>query len=371
TAYLDAIARGEWGGSLAAKALAQRRTAFVSDAALARAPAPLELSADRQLRSVIATPIAQEQRTLGVLMAGSRERAGYFSEKFLEAFQALGSELALSISNARLYEEVRELNRTLEEKVRERTRELEAANQNLQELDRLKSEFLANMSHELRTPMNSILGYTQLVLDGVDGPVTAEQAASLSRVESNARHLLQLINDILDLSRIEAGRLELDVHEFDLGELAREVVEDLETLARRKALPCFYEASGGDLRIEADPNRTREVLNNLVNNAIKFTDRGEVRVRAKPALRGGEEGVEVVVSDTGIGIPPESLEEIFVAFRQLDSSSTRPHGGTGLGLSIAKRLVELHGGVIEVSSRLGEGSDFTIWLPREGQAPGG
>jgi signal transduction histidine kinase len=198
------------------------------------------------------------------------------------------------------------------------------------------------------------------VLDEVDGPVTEEQRESLRRVESNAQHLLQLINDILDLSKIEAGRMELDLHDFDLAVLLTEAVNDLRALAQRKGLAVSCEVEGQDLRVRADSNRVREVLNNLLNNAIKFTDRGGIRACAR-AL---EQGVEVSVADTGIGIAEGSLDAIFEAFKQLDGSSTRAHGGTGLGLSIAKKIVELHGGRIRVDSRVGEGSRFSVWLPR-------
>ncbi len=363
--YLEAMSLGPVRPSYVVQAMADRRTVFLSDAALSPRPVPLEVLENPGLLSLIATPIVHENQVLGILAAGSSQRKGYFSDKFVEAFEALATELALALANARLYREIRELNRTLEQKVRERTRELEEANRNLQELDRLKSEFLANMSHELRTPMNSILGYTQLVLDGVDGPLTPEQRQSLERVEKNATHLLKLINDILDLSKIEAGRMELDLHEFDLKALADEVAGDLWTMAEAKGLSLTVEAEEGDLRVRADPNKVREVLNNLVNNAIKFTDRGGVVVRVRPDDR-GRPGVAVEVEDTGIGIPEDSLGVIFEAFKQLDGSTTRAYSGTGLGLSIAKRLMELHGGEITVTSRVGEGSRFTVWLPREG-----
>ncbi len=356
--------------SYVGQAVLAGKTVFLSDAGLLGGRVPLEVQAAPGLQCIIATPIVQEDQLLGVLVASSHTRKGYFSEKFVEAFEALSSELALAITNARLYSEVRELNRTLEEKVRERTRELETANRDLQELDRLKSEFLANMSHELRTPMNSILGYTQLVLDEVDGPVTHDQRKSLERVEKNAQHLLRLINDILDLSKIEAGRLELEIHPFDLGQLAAEVVEDQQSLAEAKGVSCRAVLRPGNLRIAADPNKSREVLNNLVNNAIKFTNQGSVTVTVGPKRHRRRDGVEVSVEDTGIGIPAGSTAEIFEAFKQLDGSVTRTYGGTGLGLSIAKRLVELHGGVIEVESREGEGSRFAVWLPRRRLSPG-
>ncbi len=362
--YGDVLALPAGRRSCVAEAAAQARTVSVAGDHEAGEALSVEASLSPGLASVIATPILQEGRVLGVLAAASHRRRGGFSEKFVEAFEALASELALAIINARLYDEVRELNRTLEQKVQERTHALEEANRNLQELDRLKSEFLANMSHELRTPMNSILGYTRLVLDGVDGPVSDEQRKSLARVEKNAEHLLRLINDILDLSKIEAGRMDLEVHPFDLGALALEVAEDLRALAEPKGIECRAVVEPGDVRIEADPNKIREVLNNLVNNAIKFTDQGWVNIAVRPDDREGVPGVVAEVTDTGTGVPAERIDDIFVAFTQLDGSTTRSHGGTGLGLSIAKRLVELHGGRITVESRVGAGSRFSIWLPR-------
>jgi signal transduction histidine kinase/Na+/proline symporter len=369
--YLRAVSGPPQGHSYLGQAVLTRRTVFLSDVAGVTPPLPLEVTHHPQLQSVIATPIIQENQMLGVLAAGSVRRKGYFSDKFVEALEALASELALAITNARLYGEVRELNRTLEEKVHARTRELEEANRNLQQLDRLKSQFLANMSHELRTPMNSILGYTQLVLDGVDGPLTEDQGQSLGKVEKNARHLLKLINDILDLSKIEAGRMELDLYPLDLGTLAQEVVDDLRALAEPRGVVCEALLGSGDLRLVADSNKVREVLNNLVNNAIKFTDHGRVEVRVSPRERDARPGILTRVRDTGVGIAAEDLSQVFDAFKQLDGSTTRPHGGTGLGLSIAKRLVELHGGAIWAESQVGQGSAFSFWLPTAGPGRGG
>jgi len=369
-AYLRAVTGPPSENSYLGQAVLGRHTVFLSDVAQVTRPTPVEVAHHAGLRSVIVAPIVQENQVLGVLAAGSGLRTGYFSEKFVEAINALASELALAITNARLYGEVRELNRTLEEKVRARTRELEAANRNLQQLDRLKSQFLANMSHELRTPMNSILGYTQLVLDEVDGPLTGDQSESLGKVEKNASHLLKLINDILDLSKIEAGRMELELHPLDLGGLAAEVVSDLQALADPRGVVCAVVRGDGPLRVVADLNKMREVLNNLVNNAIKFTDHGRVEVHLAAESRGGRPGVLTRVMDTGIGIPAGDLEEVFEAFKQLDGTSTRAHGGTGLGLSIAKRLVELHDGAIWVESQVGQGSSFMFWVPTAGPDPG-
>jgi signal transduction histidine kinase len=209
-----------------------------------------------------------------------------------------------------------------------------------------------------------------LVLDEVDGPLTGDQRESLGKVEKNASHLLKLINDILDLSKIEAGRMEVELHPFDLGGLAAEVVGDLQALADPRGVVCAVVRGDGPLRVVADLNKVREVLNNLVNNAIKFTDHGRVEVHLAAEPRGGRPGVLTRVMDTGIGIPADHLEEVFEAFKQLDGTSTRAHGGTGLGLSIAKRLVELHDGTIWVESQVGKGSSFMFWLPTAGPDPG-
>lgn len=317
------------------------------------------------LTGAAAVPVIKDESVLGVLFLASRGNQMTFGGNFLEMLEALSGELAMAISNARLYSEIRELNRTLEEKVLKRTVELQTAMATLKELDRMKSEFLANISHELRTPMNSILGYTSLVLDGVDGPLTDDMKRSLERVENNARHLLDLINDLLDLSRIEAGKMKLEMAPVDIGDSAMEVCADLDSIAQQKKVNLECTVKPGDHVVTADPVRVKEVMLNLVGNALKFTSQGTVAVTVDQ-WKGEEEdgGVKVLVEDTGQGIPEEHLGEIFEAFKQLDGSTTRIHGGAGLGLSIAKKLVEMHGGKIIVTSRVGVGSVFTVWWPK-------
>lgn len=329
----------------------------------------LELLPRFGLTELVAAPMIKENTVLGVVVAGTRGHDLDFTQSFVDTLEALAGEMALSITNARLFNEVNELNRTLEEKVKERTFELMEAMKNLKELDRMKSEFLANISHELRTPMNSIIGYTTLVLDGIDGPLVEEQRKSLERVENNARHLLDLINDLLDLSRIEAGGLKLELCPVDLGQAALDVCSDLDGQAAPKKVKLECRVMPSDLVITADETRVREILINLVGNAVKFTNSGSVSVVVSPWNNLGRSGVKVDVVDTGPGIPEAELGTIFQAFKQLDGSSTRKHGGAGLGLSIAKKLVEMHGGEISVKSSLGQGSSFSVWLPKAQENP--
>jgi len=252
--------------------------------------------------------------------------------------------------------------------LREKTLLLERANRELRELDRLKSAFLANMSHELRTPMNSIIGYTELLLDGIDGPVNEEQARSLHKVESNARHLLQLINDILDMSKIESGKIELDLKELDLKNVVESVAATFEPSITKKGLVLTIDFDERLPRIYADEEKVRQVLINLLSNAIKFTNQGGITISARSSERGIRQGesplfVEVCVEDTGIGIKDEDIGKLFDKFSQLDISTIRKYEGTGLGLSIARGLVVLHKGVIWVASKYGEGSKFCFTLP--------
>lgn len=234
-----------------------------------------------------------------------------------------------------------------------------------QEANRLKREFLANMSHELRTPMNSIVGYTQLMLDGVFGELTLEQEVRLRTIARNARHLLDLINSILALSKIEMGEMELSPTVLNLKEVILDVFQDVEPWAQKKGLALGLGLENELPLAWADKERTRQVLVNLLSNAVKFTERGGITVTAG-AVPGGM--VQFSVSDTGIGIGAKDQPIIFEEFRQVDGSSTREYGGTGVGLTLAKRLVEMMGGRIIVRSELGVGSTFTVTLP---QAAGG
>lgn len=272
-------------------------------------------------------------------------RTGDELESLAEEF----NEMAAALGDARA---------GLEQKVAERTRELAVANQRLDEASRHKSQFLANMSHELRTPLNAILGYTELVMDGIYGEVPEKIRDVLGRLDKSGRHLLGLINDVLDLSKIEAGQLTLMLSEYSMKDVVQAVVTAMESLAVEKGL-ALRVLVGPDLPVgRGDERRITQVLMNLVGNAVKFTEAGEVKIQAVAS----DGQFVVAIADTGPGIADADQRRIFEEFQQADSS-TRRRGGTGLGLAIAKRIVELHGGRIWVESVLGKGSTFTFTLP--------
>ena len=259
------------------------------------------------------------------------------------------------------------VNADLEVKVRERTEEYEvlteqlrASNQQLAEASRLKSEFLANVSHELRTPLNAIIGFSELLQSLAFGDLTEEQAEFIGDIHSSGTNLLALINDILDLSKIEAGKMELQTEEWEPETIVAEAVSMVRLLASNKGIELDYAVAEDAGCIVADSSKVKQILSNLLSNAIKFTPEwGSVRVDVE---RTGEEMV-FSVTDTGIGIAPEDVERIFGEFFQVDGSYTRRYAGTGLGLALVRKFVELQGGRVAVESELGRGSRFSFWLP--------
>lgn len=278
----------------------------------------------------------------------------------------------------RLHEELRLHAAGLEQRVAERTAELERARDRAEAADRIKSAFLATMSHELRTPLNSVIGFTGMLLQGLAGPLNAEQTKQLRMVKESGQHLLALINDVLDISKIEAGEIELRRAPFQLKEAIEKTLRAVAPLAEKKGLALAARVAPEVGEITTDRRRVEQVLLNLLSNAIKFTERGQVTLtaevaRASGARQGsGQDGasVRIAVADTGIGIKAEDLPKLFQPFQQLDSGLTRQHEGTGLGLAICKRLVERLGGAITVESEWGKGSTFTVTLPAGGQGAG-
>jgi signal transduction histidine kinase len=291
-------------------------------------------------RALLAVPLLHQGRAIGALLV-RRRLPGAFAPDIVNLLQAFASQSSLAIYNARLFHEIEQ-----------KSEQLAVASQH-------KSQFLANMSHELRTPLNAILGYTELMLDGLYGDLPSKTKEVLERVQKNGTHLLGLINDVLDLSKIEAGQLVLSLEEYSLTDIVHTVVSATESLASARNLPLNVEVADNMPLGLGDARRIAQVLLNLVGNAIKFTDAGEVRIATKVA----DATFSVAVADTGPGIPAAEQARIFHEFHQVDSSNTKKKGGTGLGLAIAKRIVELHGGRIWVQSELGKGSTFHIELP--------
>ncbi len=244
-------------------------------------------------------------------------------------------------------------------KLEEKTVELQQANIQLQEADRMKSFFLANMSHELRTPLNSIIGFSGLLLMGIPGDLNAEQNKQLKKVKNSAQHLLSLINDILDISKIEAGKTDIFIEEFYFDEVLQEVVDTVSPLVNKKGIDLLYDTKEKNI-ILSDRRQVKQVLINLVDNAIKFTEKGSVKIGYRVLKN---KNLEVRVIDTGIGIKKEDISKLFGFFQQVDMSSTKKHEGTGLGLYLSKKLVTMLGGNMSVKSEYGKGSDFTFILP--------
>jgi len=264
-------------------------------------------------------------------------------------------------------DDIQRMNRDLERKVRERTDELEILNQKLKEsnaelirANNLKSEFLANMSHELRTPLNAIIGFSELLLERHGSPLAVEQREYVTDILSSGRHLLELINDILDLSKIEAGKMSLSLEEFDLESVVEEALMTLKVEASRKEIRMDARLDPSVATLVADRAKVKQILTNLLSNAVKFTPPAG-RVSLGTVRR--DDSLEVYVEDTGIGIRPEDQERIFAAFIQVDGSYARQYQGTGLGLTLVKRFVEMHDGEVWVKSEMGRGSVFTFRIP--------
>jgi signal transduction histidine kinase len=295
---------------------------------------------DAGYRSLLVIPLLRPDRIVGALVVRRRE-TGAFLQSTVDLLQTFAGQSVTALANAALFREIEE-----------KSRQLEVASQH-------KSQFLANMSHELRTPLNAILGYTELIVDRIYGEIPDKVGEVLARVGSNGKHLLGLINDVLDLSKIEAGQLSLTLGDYSIEDLVNGVYSAVEPLATSKNLALKLEVPKDLPAARGDERRLSQVLLNLLGNAIKFTDAGEIVIKA--GAKGGL--LQVAVRDTGPGIAPSDQAKIFEEFQQADDSNTRKKGGTGLGLSITKHIVEMHGGRIWVESSLGHGSTFIFELP--------
>jgi signal transduction histidine kinase/CheY-like chemotaxis protein len=297
-------------------------------------------------RSVLAVPLLSEQRILGVLTVW-RQAAGLFPDEVVKLLQTFASQSALAIQNARLF------------------RELQAKSRELEVASRHKSEFLANMSHELRTPLNAIIGYSEMLQEEAREQSAEGFVPDLQRINAAGKHLLELINGVLDLSKIEAGKMDLYLETFGVEALVRDVAAVLEPLAQKNANRLEVQCAPGVGAMRADLTKLRQALFNLLSNACKFTERGVVSVAVMREGAADGDSIVFAVSDTGIGMTPEQMARLFEEFGQVDASTTRRYGGTGLGLALSRRLCRMMGGDVTVASEPGRGSTFTIRLPAE------
>jgi signal transduction histidine kinase len=327
-------------GTVAGRVLLEAKPIHIADVQADPEYTMVEISKSTGFQTILGVPLLRGGNPIGVIILG-RKTVRTFTDKQIELATTFADQAVIAIENVRLFEEIQD-----------KSRQLEVASQH-------KSQFLANMSHELRTPLNAILGYTELMADGIYGELPEKTMAVLKRLESNGRHLLGLINDVLDLSKIEAGQLVLELTDYSLEDIAQTVRSTLEPLAADKKLAFKVEVAPKLPAGHGDGRRLTQVLINLVGNAIKFTDSGEVVIKATA----NDGAFHLSVRDTGPGISAADQAKLFQEFQQADNAITRKKGGTGLGLAISKRIVEMHGGKIRVESHVGQGSTFSLTVP--------
>jgi signal transduction histidine kinase len=324
------------------KAALERRTIHVADITVEPGFSPIILQYENA-RTVLAVPLLREKDLVGVVAIWRRE-VHPFTVQQIALVRTFADQAVIAIENVRLFDEIQDKNR-----------QLQSASEH-------KSQFLANMSHELRTPLNAILGYTELILDNLYGETPGKMREVLDRIQQNGKHLLGLINDVLDLSKIEAGRLDLSPQTMEVAPVIEEVIDIARQPAEQNKSRLVVETQESLGSLTADPMRLRQVLLNLLSNACKFTNEGEVTLRAR-RVADGRGGVELSVADTGIGMTPEQQAKLFEEFTQADKTTAQRFGGTGLGLAISRKLARMMGGDITVTSEPGKGSVFTVRLP--------
>jgi PAS domain S-box-containing protein len=346
----------------AGRAVHERKIVHVSDVMETGSPLAEALHlANESFVDYFGAPLIVKGEVKGVLEIYHRSPI-QMDPEWMDFLETLAGQTAIAVDNAQLFLSFQRANAELEARVAERTTELNKANAELERANRAKDEFLANMSHELRTPLNSIIGLSESLLEQRRGALNDNQQKSLEMIEASGGHLLELINDILDLSKIEAGKFDFYPQPISLDEFCRSCLAFVKTQAYKKSITVTYIQEPFVSKIFADPRRLKQILVNLLINAVKFTsENGRVTLRVNADLE--KDLIQFAVIDNGIGITQKNLQRLFQPFVQVDSSLTRQYEGTGLGLTLVQKLTDLHGGSVQVESKFGEGSSFTINLP--------
>jgi GAF domain-containing protein/DNA-binding response OmpR family regulator len=343
--YLKSVPHSLSRGNIVGRVLLGGTIVHVPDVLTDPEYAHIEMQSKAGYRTVLGVPLLREGSPIGVIIL-LRSDVRPFTERQIELATTFADQAVIAIENVRLFDEIQD-----------KSQQLEIASKH-------KSQFLASMSHELRTPLNAIIGVTEMLLEDARDFKREDELEPLARVVGAARHLLALINDILDLSKIEAGRMELHLETFPLAPVIEDVAKTIEPMAGKNSNRMVIDCPGDLGAIHADQMRFRQALLNLASNANKFTEKGTVTIAARPLEVGGRDSIAIAVTDTGIGMSEEQMGRLFQEFSQADSSTTRKYGGTGLGLAISRHFCRLMGGDIAVESQLGQGSTFTIRLPR-------
>ncbi|MCX5656745.1 MAG: HAMP domain-containing sensor histidine kinase, partial [Candidatus Omnitrophica bacterium] len=325
-------------------------------------PSETKLSELLNIRTFIVVPIYIKEVVAGIAIVGNESLYSRVNEGDIELISILANQIAQSIENSRLYEQLWRSYQELEVRVKERTKELARANEELKKLNELKSEFVASVAHELRTPLTSIKGYASILASGKMGNMSPEQKERLERIDRHSGELAKLINDLLDISRIESGKVGMDVKEIALSDFFKNIMELISPQAEENDIEIKFEIPKGISTIYADNDHIRRVFINLLSNALKFTPpKGKIFV----VMKDEKDFIQTDISDTGIGIAPEDISNIFREFFRADNSINREKKGTGLGLSLCKKIVEAHKGRIWLNSTPNQSTIFSFTLPKK------